>query len=204
MYSAIPLKLQISFWLDEAWGLFLAFLGNSGCIYSVLQDDIFRCSLSYNPATALCCQYVCLTRPWGKACGCHLFKNAVAEPGHPSLLIYRAGCAVTSLTGALPGGRTYYTRTSQEIIDLEQPWVCVFNQIKASLTPQPSVKCCSRLYETLCAYLALMHTVLWLSEAVPSEYCLTHTLMVPSGINGVAGITTGVQAKTTPWLTFIK
>lgn len=148
MYSAIPLKLQISFWLDEAWGLFLAVLGNSGCIYSVLQDDIFRCSLSYNPATALCCQYVCLTRPWGKACGCHLFKNAVAEPGHPSLLIYRAGRAVTSLTGALPGGRTYCTRTSQEIIDLGQPWVCVFNQVKL---PSPhsrqwnAVRDCMRL-----------------------------------------------------------
>lgn len=48
MHSAIPLKLQISSWADKAQGLFLAFLGNTGCIYSVLQDDIFRHCLSHN------------------------------------------------------------------------------------------------------------------------------------------------------------
>lgn len=56
----------------------------------------------------------------GETCGGHCSKNAVAEPGHPSFFIYRAGHAVTSLTGALPGGRTHYTRTPREILDLEK------------------------------------------------------------------------------------
>lgn len=120
MHSAIPLRLQISSRADKAQGFFLAFLRNTGCFHSVLQDDIFKHCLSHNPETAPCCQCVYLTRPWGKACGCHLSKNAVAKPGLRSLLIYRADHAVMSLTGALPGGRTCYTRTPQEILDLEQ------------------------------------------------------------------------------------
>lgn len=143
-------------------------------------------------------------RLWGKACGCHLFKNGVAEPGHPSLLIHRAGHAVTSLTGALPGERTYYTRTSQEILGLDQPWVCL--QPNQSF-PHPTAinemlfKLTIRLYETLmCIPCTCPHSPLAFRGYSP-------WILANSHFHGAVQLLASQQVcepKHPPWLTFIK
>lgn len=166
MCSTNPLKFQISSWTDKAKSLFLAFLGNTDCIYRFLKDDIFRHCLRCSPETALCCQHIYLTGPWERACGCLFSINAVAEQGHPSLLIYRAGHTLTSLTGALPGGGTCYTKSAWEMWDLEQLYMCL--QPNQSF-PHPTAineilfQQASWQYETLHAR---VHTVLWLSEVI--------------------------------------
>lgn len=127
MYSAIPLKLQISFRSDEAQGLFLAFLGNS-----VLQDDIFRCSFSHNPSTALCCQYMCHG-------GKHVAVSSL------KMLWQNQGILLFSFTGLTMPSHNLLEPFQEEghiTQELQQPW-SIFNQIKASLTPQPPIKCCS-------------------------------------------------------------
>lgn len=180
MHSAVPLKLQISSSADKAQGLFLAFLGNTGCVYSVLQDDIFRHCLSHNsekqPRAAN--MYTSLGHG-GKHAAVTSLKMLWQNQG--TLLFSFTGLAMLSHHLLEP-----FQEEGHVTQELHKKFRTTMSVQPNQSFPHPTVinemlfKQTSRQYETLHAYIAHIHTVLWLSEAIPPKYWLTHTLMVPS------------------------